>query len=48
MIIYWIHKLFFRVQFLREENRGYGILVSSIPKESNAFYSLKNPSEVYA
>ncbi|KNA17803.1 hypothetical protein SOVF_076230 [Spinacia oleracea] len=33
-------------KFLREENRGYGILVSSIPKESNAFYSLKNPSEV--
>ncbi|GAB4825932.1 hypothetical protein Ancab_008800 [Ancistrocladus abbreviatus] len=31
---------------LRERNRGYGILVSSVPKESNAFYSLKNPSEV--
>ncbi|KAL2550136.1 Trehalose-phosphate phosphatase A [Forsythia ovata] len=31
---------------LREGNRGYGILVSSIPKESNAFYSLRDPSEV--
>lgn len=31
---------------LREGNRGYGILVSSIPKESDAFYSLKDPSEV--
>jgi trehalose 6-phosphate phosphatase len=31
---------------LREDNRGYGILVSSVPKETNAFYSLKNPEEV--
>ncbi|KAK3010765.1 hypothetical protein RJ639_012879 [Escallonia herrerae] len=31
---------------LREGNRGYGILVSSVPKESNAFYSLRDPSEV--
>lgn len=31
---------------LRERNQGYGILVSSVPKESNAFYSLKDPSEV--
>lgn len=31
---------------LREGNRGYGILVSSIPKETNAFYSLRDPSEV--
>lgn len=31
---------------LRERNQGYGILVSSAPKESNAFYSLKDPSEV--
>ncbi|KAK4844415.1 hypothetical protein QYF36_019991 [Acer negundo] len=31
---------------LREGNRGYGILVSSVPKESNAFYSLREPSEV--
>ncbi|XP_043716244.1 probable trehalose-phosphate phosphatase F [Telopea speciosissima] len=31
---------------LREGNRGYGILVSSWPKESNAFYSLRDPSEV--
>uniref|UniRef100_A0A5B7ABJ0 Trehalose 6-phosphate phosphatase n=2 Tax=Davidia involucrata TaxID=16924 RepID=A0A5B7ABJ0_DAVIN len=31
---------------LREGNRGYGILVSSVPKESKAFYSLRDPSEV--
>ncbi|KAK4745468.1 hypothetical protein SAY87_011780 [Trapa incisa] len=31
---------------LREGNRGLGILVSSIPKESSAYYSLRNPSEV--
>ncbi|KAI4323840.1 hypothetical protein L6164_023415 [Bauhinia variegata] len=31
---------------LREETRGYGILVSSTPKESNAVYSLRDPSEV--
>lgn len=31
---------------LREQNRGYGILVSSVPKESNAYYSLRDPSEV--
>ncbi|XP_010264217.1 PREDICTED: probable trehalose-phosphate phosphatase F [Nelumbo nucifera] len=31
---------------LREGQRGYGILVSSVPKESNAFYSLRDPSEV--
>ncbi|GMH29672.1 hypothetical protein Nepgr_031515 [Nepenthes gracilis] len=31
---------------LREGNRGYGILVSSVPKESRAFYSLRDPSEV--
>ncbi|KAK8686422.1 hypothetical protein V6N13_125447 [Hibiscus sabdariffa] len=31
---------------LREGNRGYGILVSSVPKESNAFFSLKDPQEV--
>lgn len=33
-------------QVLREGNRGFGILVSSMPKESNAFYSLRDPSEV--
>ncbi|MQM18314.1 hypothetical protein Taro_051303 [Colocasia esculenta] len=33
-------------KFLREGNRGYGILVSSIPKDTNAFYSLRDPSEV--
>uniref|UniRef100_A0A1J3IFY3 Trehalose 6-phosphate phosphatase n=1 Tax=Noccaea caerulescens TaxID=107243 RepID=A0A1J3IFY3_NOCCA len=27
-------------------NHGYGILVSAVPKESNAFYSLRDPSEV--
>ncbi|KAH6804164.1 Haloacid dehalogenase-like hydrolase superfamily protein [Perilla frutescens var. frutescens] len=31
---------------LRDGKRGYGILVSSMPKESNAFYSLRDPSEV--
>ncbi|KAJ4712820.1 Trehalose 6-phosphate phosphatase [Melia azedarach] len=31
---------------LREKNRGYGILVSSVPKETKAFYSLRDPSEV--
>ncbi|KAH7557422.1 hypothetical protein JRO89_XS11G0153400 [Xanthoceras sorbifolium] len=31
---------------LREGNRGYGILVSAVPKESKAFYSLRDPSEV--
>lgn len=31
---------------LREGNRGYGILVSSVPKETNALYSLRDPSEV--
>ncbi|MFS7932106.1 putative trehalose-phosphatase [Helianthus anomalus] len=31
---------------LREGNRGYGILVSSVPKESKAFLSLRDTSEV--
>ncbi|CAD5174653.1 unnamed protein product [Musa acuminata subsp. malaccensis] len=31
---------------LRESNRGFGILVSTLPKETNAFYSLRDPSEV--
>ncbi|XP_038991123.1 probable trehalose-phosphate phosphatase F [Hibiscus syriacus] len=30
----------------RESNLGYGILVSSVPKESKAFFSLREPSEV--
>ncbi|GMH09515.1 hypothetical protein Nepgr_011356 [Nepenthes gracilis] len=34
----------FRV--LRKKNRGYGIIVSSVPKETDAFYSLRDPSEV--
>ncbi|WVZ57571.1 hypothetical protein U9M48_007940 [Paspalum notatum var. saurae] len=31
---------------LKASNCGFGILVSSIPKESDAFYSLKDPAEV--
>ncbi|KAK7312082.1 hypothetical protein VNO77_35651 [Canavalia gladiata] len=31
---------------LKEGNKGYGILVSSAPKDSNAIYSLRDPSEV--
>uniref|UniRef100_A0A5B6ZIK5 Trehalose 6-phosphate phosphatase n=1 Tax=Davidia involucrata TaxID=16924 RepID=A0A5B6ZIK5_DAVIN len=31
---------------LREGNRGYGILVSSVPKETKAFFSLRDPLEV--
>ncbi|KAK1618671.1 hypothetical protein QYE76_024188 [Lolium multiflorum] len=31
---------------LRERNCGYGILVSQVPKETEAFYSLRDPSEV--
>ncbi|KAK9059223.1 hypothetical protein SSX86_021842 [Deinandra increscens subsp. villosa] len=31
---------------LREGNRGYGILVSSVPKESKAFFSLRDTFEV--
>ncbi|XP_043810405.1 probable trehalose-phosphate phosphatase F isoform X2 [Manihot esculenta] len=31
---------------LRERNQGYGILVSCVPKETNAFYSLRDPIEV--
>ncbi|KAE8661934.1 putative trehalose-phosphate phosphatase G [Hibiscus syriacus] len=31
---------------LREGNCGYGILVSPVPKESNAFFSLRDPQEV--
>lgn len=33
-------------KILRERNLGYGILVSPNPKESNASFSLKDPSEV--
>ncbi|XP_076927411.1 trehalose-phosphate phosphatase A-like [Bidens hawaiensis] len=33
-------------KFLREDNRGYGILVTPAPKESNAYFSLRDPSEV--
>ncbi|CAI0413719.1 unnamed protein product [Linum tenue] len=31
---------------LRQGKRGYGILVSSVAKESSAFYSLRDPTEV--
>ncbi|KAJ3681869.1 hypothetical protein LUZ60_014442 [Juncus effusus] len=31
---------------LRDRNCGYGILVSSVPKDTDAFFSLKDPSEV--
>ncbi|KAL0312826.1 UNVERIFIED_CONTAM: putative trehalose-phosphate phosphatase F [Sesamum radiatum] len=31
---------------LKERNRGYGILVSAVPKESNAFFSLRDTSQV--
>ncbi|KAM3226100.1 hypothetical protein ACQJBY_058654 [Aegilops geniculata] len=31
---------------LRERNCAYGILVSQVPKETEAFYSLRDPSEV--
>ncbi|KAI3468902.1 hypothetical protein Pfo_025565 [Paulownia fortunei] len=34
------------LQVLRKRNRGYGILVSTVPKESNAFFSLRDTSEV--
>ncbi|KAI3778101.1 hypothetical protein L2E82_07126 [Cichorium intybus] len=33
-------------KFLREFGGGFGILVSCAPKESSAFYSLRDPSEV--
>ncbi|MFS7958521.1 putative trehalose-phosphatase [Helianthus anomalus] len=33
-------------KFLREGNCGYGILVTPAPKESSAYYSLRDPSEV--
>lgn len=31
---------------LKKRNRGYGILVSPVPKETSAFYSLREPAEV--
>lgn len=34
------------LQVLKERNCGYGILVSSVAKESSAAYSLRDPSEV--
>lgn len=34
------------LQVLRERSCGYGILVSQVPKDTEAFYSLRDPSEV--
>lgn len=34
------------IQVLRERGQGCGILVTSVPKETNAFYSLRDPDEV--
>jgi hypothetical protein len=34
------------LQVLRERKCGYGILVSQVPKDTEAFYSLRDPSEV--
>lgn len=34
------------VQVLREKGQGFGILVSKVPKETSATYSLQEPSEV--
>ncbi|XVF54976.1 hypothetical protein PTKIN_Ptkin05aG0223800 [Pterospermum kingtungense] len=31
---------------LRERHCGYGVLVSAVPKETNAFFSLRDPQEV--
>ncbi|XP_020095015.1 probable trehalose-phosphate phosphatase 2 [Ananas comosus] len=31
---------------LRERSHGFGILVSTVPKETDAFYTLRDPSEV--
>ncbi|CAN6460762.1 unnamed protein product [Victoria cruziana] len=33
-------------EVLRERGQGCGILVTSVPKETNAFYSLRDPDEV--
>ncbi|XP_022844218.1 probable trehalose-phosphate phosphatase J isoform X1 [Olea europaea var. sylvestris] len=35
-------------KFLRKRGQGFGILVSKIPKDTNASYSLQEPSEVMA
>jgi trehalose 6-phosphate phosphatase len=36
----------YNYQMLRQRNCGYGILVSQVPKETEAFYTLRAPSEV--
>ncbi|KAJ8513246.1 hypothetical protein OPV22_003680 [Ensete ventricosum] len=33
-------------KILRESKRGYGILVTSVPKQTNAVFSLRDPTEV--
>lgn len=38
--------LWLNFQVLRDDKRGFGILVSSVPKDSHALYSLIDPSEV--
>lgn len=45
-----MHNLIFinGMQVLRERKCGYGILVSSVRKDTDAFYSLRDPSEVIA
>lgn len=47
-VLYWstISGMLTLYQVLREGKRGFGILVSTAPKESSAFYSLRDPSEV--
>lgn len=35
----------FNFQVLRKRGQGFGILVSKSPKETNASYSLQEPSE---
>jgi hypothetical protein len=41
LLLQWIND-----QVLRQRNCGYGILVSQVPKETEAIYSLRTPSEV--
>lgn len=36
------------IQVLRDRGQGFGILVSKVPKETNASYSLQEPAEVHA
>lgn len=34
------------MQVLKDRGQGFGILVSKVPKETSATYTLKEPSEV--